>query len=527
MKYKARFAIGAVGLVLLFFFWPDLSFQNYLYEQVLQLLDLQISSDLSLEEKCTRYFHTIDKISQANPSSSRYLSYSKVSNHIDHLRVYLRCFVENDVHNGRKLAYSGLLLPMFSGELPIASDYHDWRSMQVSERSFWSNYVKLAKGRGIVISLHESGSSYAERLLRVLKELQNELPIQFIHEKPISKNSKSRILKEASTTEQNQLEQKVEFIDTHPVLRHRYRSAFKGYNNKWFAALFSTFEHIILMDLDVVPFIRPSELFESDEYTNSGAYFFRDRELLETISQKKYDFLRSLIPKDEIFGIQVDEKLLDNNFFHFKSKHVMESGLVVIHRPTHLNGLLVSLSLQYWSKSGNIMYGDKDLFWLGQLISGNLDFYFNKNSAAAIGVSNDNNTVCSSQLGHFDRDNKLLWVNGGLLYCKRSSWFIDFFKCPSMRGKFSNSLKTMKSAYLSPIFLEEYVIPASMRVLNSEASSGMKSKLRSNFNKNYEYGCGGIFYCATPDYGGKRVPFTAEEKSMIDRIVQAWYYQNS
>lgn len=524
MKAKTRVTlvvICAACLAFIFLFWPNLSFQSYLFEQVLQLLDFEISSATSLEKKCTTYFQTLDKISQLTPSTSRFLSYAEISNHIDHLRVYLRCFVENDVPNQAKHEYSRLLLPMFSEELPVLSNIHQSSPIDDPNTSFWRKYIKVSKGSGIVISLHESGSFYAERLLHVLIELGNELPIQFVHEKPISEKARSRILKAASATESTQLVQNIEFIDTQPVLRENYRSVFKGYNNKWLAALFSNFENIILMDLDVVPFVRPSEMLESNEFIATGAYFFRDRELLETISQKKYDFLCSLIPKNKVFNIQVDEKLLTNNFFRFRSKHVMESGMVVMHRPSHISGLLISLSLQYWRKSGSIMYGDKDLFWLGQLISGNLDFHFNENSAAAIGVLDDGRTICSSQLGHLSKENNLLWVNGGLLYCKKSSWYVDFFMRRYMRQKFESSLKTMKAGYSRPIILEEYVLPATIGILNPEASL-TNSKLRSNFNKNYNYGCGGIFYCARPDHGGKRALFTSDEKSIFTRVSQAW-----
>lgn len=525
MKGKTRFAtlLFAVLLLILYpSFFPDLSFQNYLSEQVLRLLDSKILGDASLQEKCTSYFQTLDQISRTNPSTSRFISFRKINNHIEHLRIYLRCFVENDIPNPRKAIHSRLLLPMFSERLPFTSNDHDWEAMDSLESSFWNKYTKLAEGRGIVVSLHESGSSYAERLLNVLKELRNELPIQFVHEKPISKGAKNRILEAAAVTSINQLAQSIEFIDTSVVLCPSYVSAFKGYNNKWFAALFTTFEHMILMDLDVVPFIKPSEMFELKGYLETGAYFFRDRELLETIPERQFDFLMNLVPKDEVFKFNVDQKMLDNNFFRFKSKHVMESGVVLMHRPTHISGLLISVSLQYWRKSGRIMYGDKDLFWLGQLVSGNLDFCFNENSAAALGVSDDQKTVCSSQLGHFSKDDNLLWINGGLFYCKRFSWLIDYLKCPFMRHKYGNSLKLMKSAYAKLISMEESVLPASIRVLNPGKGLGPSAKLRSHFNKNYNYGCGGIFYCASPDQGGRRLQFSAEEKSRFNKIIRAW-----
>lgn len=518
MKVKTRTILVAPFLLVAYLLWASgrrFSFQNLLSDHILALLE-PLAPDSSLALKCSSYFHTIENRAGAGPSTSRFLSLEKIRNHIDHLRVYLRCFVENDIVDEKEERFSRQLLPMFSQKVPLMSERGGWSSMEDHPGSFWRNYLRLAHGKGIVVSLGESDAANAARLVNVLKAVGNELPIQFIHEKALSADAKHLIFN-ASLAQDSVFLQKISFIDVRPAIEKGFGAAFKGYSNKWFAALFTTFEHMILMDADVVPFVKPSELFETDEYLAKGAFFFRDRELLEAISTSKFAFLRSLLPESLHFNFLVDPEMLNNNFFNYHAKHVMESGMVLMHRPSHISGLLISLSLQYWHKTGKIMYGDKDLFWLGQLISGNLRFHFNENAAAAIGLL-ENGLLCSAQLGHLDKNFKLLWTNGGLLLCKRNTWLFDFFRRLFLRAKFQNSIGKMKAAYSSGITISQCVLPASIKQLNGEKSSN----LRCNFNKNYSYGCGGIFYCAKLEDGGRVVEFSAEEKKWYNWIVLVW-----
>lgn len=516
MKTKIRVFLISVAFALCFSFllWPNVSYQNLLFYEIVPAVVASVGHGSLVENKCACYFETLRNSSPSPPSLSRYLSSRQIMNHIDHLRIFLKCQLDHGLNETEALAaLADELLPLFSGELPHATKTHDWMPFFLSSANYWARYMSVARGRGIVISIDDANVAHACRLIRVLASLGNELPIQFIHEGDLLARSTATLLNCAKG------KQDVEFMDVTPTLKPGYSAIFQGYNNKWFAALFSTFQEIILMDADVVPFVKPSEFFDLEGYESLGAYFFKDRELAETLLDSQYEFFSKMLPNNDMFfNITVDQLKLDNNFFNYKSKHVMESGVVVLRRGPHLLGMIISLALQYWFQSGRIFYGDKDLFWLGQLISGNSNFHFNKHAAAAVGVIEANNTLCSTQLGHFSPDKRLLWINGALNVCKKNTWFLDYLQYPSLRKQFNYSMSELRDNYKTPIEVHHAVLPASIEQLNGNN----KTNIRSYFNKNYSRGCGGRYYCASSHDGGEILTFTPKEREQFAHIIDVW-----
>lgn len=516
MNFRSRVAWLALAFTFCFGFilWPNSSYQSLLFNEIQPLVSTSLSQDARPRDRCQRYFQMLRNLAPSRPSASRYLSSRQIANHVDHLRIYLKCHLEYMLEETPVSAYlADELLPMFSGNLPTTFRPHDWSRFHTPDEYYWSRYVAASKGRGIVISIDDKNVDYASRLLKVLAYMNNTLPIQFIHEGDLSQKSLNSLLKVANNL------QHVDFMDVTPTLKRGYASTFQGYNNKWFAALFSTFDEIILMDADVVPFIVPEELFSFEGYKRTGAFFFRDRELSETLSESQYNFFLNMIPRgNSLFDMSIDESKFKNNFFKYRSKHVMESGVVVLHRKSHLLGIILSLALQYWFRSGHIMYGDKDLFWLGQLLSGNSKYEFNKHSAAAIGVVEDGNQICSSQIGHLDEHGKLLWTNGALLACKKNTWLRDYLQHQNLRKKHSYSVFSMRDSYRQPVSIKQAILPASIEELNGDKTL----KLISNFRKSKRRGCGGINYCATSEDGGRIFTFSEEEQRNYAEIVGVW-----
>lgn len=511
MKYKVRVALLLVALALcvVYVLWPNVSYQNSSFYDLLPTVQRTVGPKASPEEKCLRYFEVLRQQGLA-ASASRYLSAEHIANHVGHLHMYLHCYVEQDFAQPDHVASIGReLLPMFSYEMPKTDDWLD----TMDGRSFWRRAISATHGRGIVVSVVDSHVDYAARLLRVLARLGNTLPVQFVHGGELSGRLVQLLQRVAG-------EQTVTFVDVSSTLNGGFRSAFKGYNNKWFAALFSAFEEFILMDADVVPFVLPALFFDLDGYKKTGAYFFRDRELSEQLSEEQRAFLADLVPAGNLlFGEVFGTAKLDNNFFNYRCKHVAESGVVVMDRRLHTAGLLMSVALQYWYRTGHILYGDKDLFWMGQLVAGNHNFHFNKHAASAVGVLEDDNTICAAQLGHLDDDKRLLWINGGLHQCKKNTWLADYVKYPYLRQKFDYSVFALRASYSQPVTIEAAVLPASISALNRVPDEG---GLKGNFNKRYNRGCGGIYYCAEAADGGEVVRFGKEERQNIAAIILEW-----
>lgn len=131
-------------------------------------------------------------------------------------------------------------------------------------------------------------------------------------------------------------------------------------------------------------------------------------------------------------------------------------------------------------------------------MSGNENYQFNENSAAAIGIlkydKNMDVSVCSTQPAHFDHNFRLLWLNGGLKKCKKSSWELDFNKHRKLRKSY-NSKEMLKADYQSPIKVNGAVIPPNLkhRMLDRFLN------LKLGFKKAPSMGCNGYVWCAFLD----------------------------
>lgn len=508
---------------------------------------------------CQNYFNTLYNLNEEwsingfNNDEPSYLSKKHCIDSIRHLRVYGKCYItESNSYNDIQLVESRLL-PLFTRDMPvylrwngssfIDEIYHSESNVNEEsklnfQKSFWGEIKKNMKGRGIVISIGEGGVSETKRLIKVLKYLNNTLPIQLVHKGDLSINAMKELIDVASKniedggTEILNGFQDILFVNAERAINSEYIHLFQRFSNKWIASLFTSFEEMILMDSDSVPFVNPSEFFDNIHYGNTGALFFRDRANGETLKSSEASFYSKFFPSEDeinVLGVSgVSTITKENTFFKFNSKHVMESGMVVIKRSTHLVGLLISTVMQFWKETSRPVYGEKELFWLGQSLSGNENYQFNENTAAAIGIlkydKNKAPSVCSTQPAHFDHNSRLLWLNGGLRKCKIPSWDLDFNKHRRIRNLY-NSKELLKANYQSPIEVNGAVIPPNMipnkfeRFLN----------LGHGFKKIPSMGCNGYVWCASssPEVGidghrGKVITFLTDEIAHINHIINIW-----
>lgn len=428
-------------------------------------------------------------------------------NHIEHLRIFNKCYLENGfTMTPAAKSAEEQLFPFF-----VNLNSEDKSALRIP--------LEASEGRGIVISISDGEVGRAVSLLRVLCYLRNELPVQFVHLDELSAES-TELLQNAATFMSgldSGKDQQISFLDVSSRLKPGYAKYFKGYNRKWFAALFNTFEEMILMDADAVPFVAPSLLFDLAGYQETGAYFFRDRELDVLLKPWKTNFFKSLIPTEATpFDFAFNSSKLENNFFKFNSKHVAESGMVLINRETHISGLVIPVALQYFKKSGKILYGDKDLFWLGQLIAGNTDYLMHYNTAAAMGISNWGGELCSTQIAHYGED-RLLWSNGGLTKCKKRTWVFDYYWYNFFL--FYDSTEELRKSYESPVEVTEIIIPVTLLEINKP---GQSQRPISNFNKVKSKGCAATYYCAKTKDGGRLIKLDEWEKEHIKAVILVW-----
>jgi hypothetical protein len=135
-----------------------------------------------------------------------------------------------------------------------------------------------------------------------------------------------------------------------------------GWAIKPFAVLGSSFREVIFVDADVIFMQPPDNLFHHPLYLDTGALFFRDRHNLFPDSRGHGDWLRSVMPNPP------SDTLRAHRMFQGKGQHDMESGVMVIDRWKHMEGLLGAaklMSKDWREAAGKWALGDKELFWFG------------------------------------------------------------------------------------------------------------------------------------------------------------------
>ena len=153
---------------------------------------------------------------------------------------------------------------------PVSAKAH-----RIMARRFIANmpsYPGGFEGRGIVICA--GGTRYftcAYVCARMLRLLGCQLPIQFWHLGKREMDDRMRAIA---------AELGAVCIDAIKVKKHHPARMLYGWPLKPFALLHCSFKEVLLIDADNVPVVDPSYLFELNEFKNSGAVFWPDRECL-------------------------------------------------------------------------------------------------------------------------------------------------------------------------------------------------------------------------------------------------------
>ena len=413
------------------------------------------------------------------------------------MRLYGKCFLGQDNENQAQFKkytkslfpFSNNQLPTFElvgndtdpvAEFPIYDEINKFTQQTHKFDPLTDNLIdfihKNSNGRGIVISASTRHSRDLVKLIRVLRALNNKLPIQVIHKSDLNRNSRT-IITHAATSDIDSFlglklskdqksylpdldlkrdyskygsefpKQELWFVNIAGSIERKFKYAFPGYGNKILAMLFSSFKEILLLDADTVPLSNIEDFFNSDEYKESSAYFFLDRALRDHNDYIETNFFSQLFPAnkvsmDSLFNIPLaTEKTLGNKYMT-GWRHLQEAGVVAINKRDHYLGILMMLPLLLWKDPvKSSIWGEKEMYWLGLSMAGDENYQFNKYGAASVGelTTNPNHTyypstkaheLCSTHPGHVDKNGKLLWINSGFSYCKKNGFFRDRIRFP-------------------------------------------------------------------------------------------------
>lgn len=469
---------------------------------------------------------------------------SEMAQSISLLRIYNKCFIENNSESYENNQHLDNTLfhkffPYLSGKTPQFEIMHGYNESTILEDSlpdfsnnqFVGNYVnntggnllKFYKnnisGRGILLTVTSRHSKEAAKLIRVLRALNNELPIQVIFRGSLSKKSRQIIMTAAlheledvlkfSTGYKNILpeidlvsdsqkfnikypKQSITFVNMKGVINST--RLFPGFLNKVISYVFSSFSEVMLLDTDTVPLVELVKLFESQQYKETSTFFFKDRTLRDTNDYMETNFFHKLLPHgsklETSFGITpVNNDLLKDNAYFRGYRHYQESGVVLLNKKDHFSSLLMILPLGYWKEPvKSSVWGDKEFYWLSLLMAGDQKFAFNEFYAGSIGEATTNSSlqlydvdvheVCSSHPGHINEKGELLWINSGFSYCKKNGYFRDREKFP-----FDNyDMNTLKRIYENPLKITHGIVPPTLPLFrgdNNDLERSWKLKWKS------------------------------------------------
>ncbi|ODV98203.1 hypothetical protein PACTADRAFT_48003 [Pachysolen tannophilus NRRL Y-2460] len=494
-----------------------------------------------------------------------------IYNSVGHVKVFGKCFIDDkdreygnfDDIETRLLPWLNKRLPTFiswdgktvDDHLPMTNELKFSSSSSNSKRyapqpyiegtSFLKYLSKNMSGKGIVISCSDSLVEELVRLLRVLRFLHNDLPIEIVHKGDLDQNHRNTLIQAArddlilsSDIKIDYSPQEIWFVDVSSCIKPDFlaNDTFETFSNKWLASLFTSFDEMILLDSDAVPFFNPSYFFTHLKgYSETGGYFFKDREIDPLVEGSFLEFYKKLLPSamdTKFFEIpQTTSSTNNNRLFGKKAKHFMESGMVLLKRSTHFSGLLMSVHLQLWVPTSSPVHGDKELFWLGQVLVGNENFKFNKNPAAASGLVDNTKfkaakEICSIQPTHIaDDDHTLLWVNSGLQICKKQTWNRDYLLRPYRKKK--HTVESLQQYFESPFLINGAIIPPdSLDKYNNKAREPI-----TGWSKADNLGCERYFFCARDRAGsadgdryakGILITYDEEEQMRFANISLVW-----
>ncbi|KAJ9627736.1 hypothetical protein H2203_002949 [Taxawa tesnikishii (nom. ined.)] len=293
-------------------------------------------------------------------------------------------------------------------------------------------------GRGIVMSGNDEQAPFMLTGIKSIRKLGCGLPIEIMY------------LGEEDLGEDYRAE--LEAIDgvvcrdmSQMVRDNGWKLA--GWAGKPFAILNSSFREVLFIDADALFFRNPELLFEDPAYAKTGALFFRDR-LVSPESKKRW--LQSILPKP------ISKSVRSSRLWTGDSGHQQESGVIVVDKWRHFMAMLLVTRMNGPERDSDhdkgiigiydMVYGDKETFWLGWELVGDLDYAFHQGDAGIMGVLQDpseadantlktalsdlnrdngtssldaetpsNFTVCAPQLVHLDLKGRPFWFNGWLL----------------------------------------------------------------------------------------------------------------
>ena len=448
-------------------------------------------------------------------------------------------------------------------------------SSKTTNTNFFKTYKSLCNGKGIVLTIGDHHGETAANLIRLLRALNNRLPIQILYHDGLRTDTKEKLVAAArdnfldlprsyskvsdllprdplrrKTKYQGFPKQELWFVNMGQTIHSNHKNKFLGFANKLLATLFNSFNEFILVDADTVLLQNPEIFFQLQGYKNTGTFFFQDRGTSKSrslLDGKIFHYLS----QSGIDKIMFDINNFSNHTLQQKlfrgAVHSMESGLVVINRQRHFSSLLLIVHLNFVDLITGKIHGEKELFWLGFAFNGDENYHFNQLDAAAVGELTSplvrkkpngdhyhSQQLCSAHPGHISEEDgrSLLWINSGFKYCHNYE-SVDYPKELEISQQLPFVEKTVlsfKRLYSSPLRIQHAIIPPvddELTWRQNDAGEPASGWIMTKY-------CRGYLWCAHLSIGGKIEPdkdntmegklitFSDQERSLFDFYGDIW-----
>lgn len=552
-----------------------------IYKLIENDYDLNKFIRLPLRDKCKIYF---DKLFEMDPNwelkpvmkDQSHHDDSEMNENLVHLNIYNSCFMGKYFDKKLFDSFPGIdqkFNPFLTGYFPIFQHwngdlfygpnfqkiknyykslknnhlYYNIKYLMNNDKNFnkfdfsepyWKYYKEQSKGSGISISIADNITDHTLLLIGNLRTIETKLPVQLVHKGDLSNSNKLKLIEAARKDYKNLPKLDLWFVDLDPTIKHDFDIFYRTFYNKLLTYSFTTYENLILLDADVILFHDPNIFFQTSQYLESDSLFFKDRNIDFKVGNEFVDFLRFRSPSIDdhlMFGLnEVRPETFDLEYFKYHNFFFMEAGVVVINRLKFWNGVFTTLHLSLFGPITDSTWGDKELYWISLILSGLDNFKFDKNWSGSVGKPTTDgksyyNKICSSHPAHILSDNdKLSWLNSGVLNCKKSTNHLvkqDFQLINDeqldLEGLKFNTPNDLKKFYESPISFDAFIIPP-----NSEFSIPEDELTNSNFKSTGWHKleiCIGYIWCAVDKLGdgtrdGSNGQFILFDKAQVD-----WY----
>ncbi|KIV87284.1 hypothetical protein PV11_02839 [Exophiala sideris] len=232
-------------------------------------------------------------------------------------------------------------------------------------------------GRGMVLTAGDDQAPYLLTTIPIFRKLGCNLPIEvmYLGDSDLSEDYRADL-------------ESLDGVITRDIAQMVNDEGWKlaGWAAKPFAILHSSFREVIFIDADSLFMKNPEVLFDDPSYQKTGALFFRDR-LIMPESKKRW--LQQILPKP------ISRQVKQSRFWTGDSGHMQESGVVVVDKWRHFIALLLVTRMNGPDRDGNkdegrvgvydMVYGDKETFWIGWELVGDQDYSFHPGDAGIMG----------------------------------------------------------------------------------------------------------------------------------------------